>query len=406
MAVYEYDAIAKSSGKRVRGMIDADSAAVARRKLREQQLFPTEIRESFSSGKGKSPSQRGGGFGRISPRDVSLMTRQLAVLLQAGMPLVEGLSALIEQTPNPRLQKIVYDVRDKVNSGSRLADALSGHGRVFPDLYVNMVGAGEASGALEQVLFRLADIQERQVKLNRRIQNALMYPIFMSVVGLSVISFLMLFIVPRITDMFAKQKRELPGITEFLIGLSKFVGHWWPLLLAILAVSIVGWRMWVRRPSGRRKWDEFRLRIPLYSGLYIRLMTGRVARTLGTMLGSGLSMMVSLDVVKSVVQNLKVEEAMEDVKASVRRGKDLSVPLREMGIFPPMMISMVELGQRSGELEAMLLKVADTYDDEVETSVDALVGLLEPAMIVVMALFVGFLVIAMLLPILQMSSGV
>lgn len=403
MAVYEYQAIARS-GKRVRGVIDADSPAAARRKLRDQNMFPTEVSESFVKARGLVSTKKRG-LGWVSQRDLAVMTRQLAVLLAAGMPLVEALTALIEQTINPRLQKILYDVRDKVNEGVRLSDAMAGHGRTFPELYVNMVGAGEASGALEQVLFRLADILERQVKLARRIRGTLAYPAFMVVVGVSVISFLMIVIVPKITAMFEKQERKLPLITQVLIQVCQFAAAYWPVMVLIVIGGFSLWRFWIRRPQGRKAWDRFKLRIPLYRDLYIRIISGRFARTLGTMLNSGLTMMTSLDVVKTVLQNRVLEDAMDEVKSSVRRGKDLSAPLREFGFFPPLLVSMVELGQRSGELDAMLLRVADTYDDEVETNIDALVSLLEPAMILVMAFFVGFLVISILLPIFDLSSG-
>ncbi len=403
MAVYEYQAIAKT-GKRINGVIDADSPAAARRKLRDLNMFPTNVAESFSKAQGQAQARRAG-IGRVSMHDVSLMTRQLAVLLQAGMPLVESLSALIEQTPNARLQKIVYDVRGKVNEGMRLSDALAAHKRVFSELYINMVGAGEASGALEQVLFRLADIQERQVKLMRRVQKSLAYPILMAIVGVGVVSFLMVFIVPMLTEMFMRQERELPAITMLLINISEWVGDYWFLLIAVAIMAVVLWRIWVKRPAGRMKWDRLKLRLPLYGPLYIKLIAGRLSRTMGTMLSSGLTMMTALEVVKSVVGNRVIEEAMDNVKAEVRRGKDLAIPLRELNVFPPMMLSMIELGQRSGELENMLIKVADTYDDDVEITVEALVGLLEPIMILLMAVFVGFLVVAMLLPILDLSSG-
>jgi general secretion pathway protein F len=404
MAVYEYQAIARSSGRKVKGIIDADSPAAARRKLREQELFPTTMSESFGKGAADEEMRRGG-WGRVTNRDISLMTRQLGVLIHAGMPIVEALGALLEQTSSARLRKIVYDVRGKVNEGSTLADALRSHPRIFSELYVNMVRAGEESGALEQVMIRLADLLERQVRLQQRVQKAMAYPAVMAVFGIGVISFLMTVIVPKITAMFQQQGRELPGVTKALIGISDFVGsYWWLIVLAVLGLYGI-WRAWVSRPEGRLRWDTFRLRLPLFGALHVRMICGRFARTLGTMLESGLSMMVSLEVVKSVVQNRVVEEAMEDVKAGVRRGRDLATPLKDAGVFPPMLIHMVELGQRSGELEAMLLRIADTYDEDVEMTVDALVGLLEPFMIVVMGCFVGFLVIAMLLPIFQMRTG-
>jgi general secretion pathway protein F len=406
MAVYEYQAIAKATGKTVKGIIDADTPVAARRKLRDLELFPTEVRESFTRGaKGAVDVERGAG-GRIKMRDVALMTRQLSVLLHAGMPLIEALGALLDQTSNARLKKIVYDVRAKVNEGSRLADAMKAHPKAFSDLYVSMVGAGESSGALEQVLTRLADIQERQVRLKNRVTSALMYPILMALFGVGVITFLMIGIVPKIAEMFKRQGRELPGITNMLIGSVDFVTQWWWLIaLGVFGVFAL-WRAWIARPEGRRQWDKAKLRMPLYGSLYSRMMVGRLSRTLGTMLESGLNMMNALDVVKSVLQNRILEQALDDVKTGVRRGRDLAQPLRETGQFPPMLIHMTELGERSGELEGMLIKVADWYDEEVELSVDALVSLLEPIMIVVMGVFVGFLVLAILLPIFQMSKGI
>ncbi|MCX5758590.1 MAG: type II secretion system inner membrane protein GspF [Candidatus Hydrogenedentes bacterium] len=412
MAIYDYKAIAKS-GRTTRGVIDADSPTAARRRLREQELFPTEIVESkgdkaaaatiaVESPAGETRRQLLP-FGRISVRDIALTTRQFAVLLHAGMPLVEALGAMLDQTSKPRLKKALYDIRDKVKGGSSLADALSRHPRVFSNLYCNMVGAGETSGALEGVLLRLADILEHQAKLKARILSALMYPVFMALFAVGVIVFMMLVIVPRITIIFEKQKQELPGITKALIGVSRFVGsYWWLMLLVVVGLFLL-WRIWVATQSGRMRWDRFKLMAPIYGGLQTKLITARFARTLGTMLDSGLPMMKAMDVVKTVVDNRVVEEALAEVKAGVRRGKDLAQPLRESNLFPPMLIHMVDLGQRSGEMEGMLLKVAETYDEDVRLAMDAMVSLMEPVIIVLMGLFVGFLVFSILLPILNMS---
>lgn len=402
MAVYEYEAMAPA-GKTVRGVIDADSPVAARRQLRDQELYPTKLIETFA--KGQKSATTGGTGGRVSARDLAMMTRQMAVLLHAGMPLVEALGTLFDQASSARLRKIVYDVRSKVNEGSTLGDALAEHPKVFSGLYVNMVRAGESSGALEQVLFRLADVQERQVRLKNRVQSALAYPMVMAVFGVSVIAFLMGFIVPKMLTMITRQKNaKLPITTEILIVVCNFISHWWWAIIVALIALYALWRAWVARPEGRRRWDLFKLRLPIVGKLYIMMISARFARTLGTMLQSGLSMMVALDVVKSVLQNRVIEEVMDDVKAGVRRGRDLSVPLRESGLFPSMLLSMIDLGQRSGELEAMMLKISDTYDEEVELTVDAAVSLLEPIMIIVMGLFVGFLVMSILLPILQMSQ--
>jgi len=418
MAIYEYRAIAKS-GKSTKGVIDADSPATARRKLRDQDLFPTSVAEATGARAATGlPGQNGAAapeaalpkrafdFSRVSVRDLALMTRQFAVLLQAGMPLVESLSALIDQTSRVRLQRAIYDIRDKVKAGNSLADAMGRHPRIFSDLYVNMVRAGETGGALEQVLMRLADVEEHNAKLRARVISTLTYPAFMGIFAVGLITFLMLVIVPKITEMFERQQQELPRITEIMVGLSRFVGRYWWLLLLIVIGLFALWRLWVSTKRGRLRWDWLRLRMPGYSNLHLKLVSARFARTLGTMLESGLTMMRALDVVRTVIGNAVIEESMADVKAGVRRGKDLARPLKEIGVFPPMLIHMIDLGQRSGEIEGMLLKVADIYDDDVGLALDALVGLLEPLIIIVMGVFVGFLVLSILLPILTMSKNV
>jgi general secretion pathway protein F len=409
MAVYEYKAINKATGKGSKGVIDAESPAQARQKLRDQDLFPTDIVESAnmasarSGGNGK-PVHKGGG-GRVSSRDLAMLTRQFAVLLRAGMPLVDALSAMQEQTSKPRLQSALYDIRDNVNSGTTLADALGKHPRLFSNLYVNMVRAGEVSGTLEEVLFRLAEIQEHQSKLKGQLMSSLAYPVFMGLFAIAVVVFLMMFIVPRITLIFEKQEAALPKPTLVLIACSDFLGSYWPLIIGAILGTFFLWRYWISQPKGRLKWDRMKLRFPLYGGLHLKLVCARFARTLGTMLQSGLTMLPALEVVNSVLDNAYFREHMDEVKAGVRRGRDLSQQLKETGMFPSMMIHMVELGQRSGEIEDMLIKVADTYDEDVRLTIDAMVGLIEPVIIIVMGVFVGFLVISILLPILNMSQN-
>ena len=406
MAVFEYQAIARDSGRKVKGMIDADNPAAARRKLRDQQMLPTEVTETSSQGGAIASPDGTIDISRVSVRDLSLMTRQLAVLLNAGMPLVESLTALLDQTARPKLRKALFDVRDRVREGVTLADALGAHPRIFGVLYVNMVRAGESSGALERVLFRLTDILEKDARMRAKVLSTLAYPMFMMVFATAIIVFLMVVIVPRITALFERREQDLPQLTEILIAVCDFVGGYWYVLIGGVIGLFMLWRWWVSRTQGRVAWDRFKLRVPLFGMLHLKLICGRFARTLGTMLDSGLTMMKALDVVNTVIQNKYIEEKMGDVKAGVRRGRDLAVPLKETGVFPAMLIHMVELGQRSGEIEGMLLKIADTYDEDVQVTVDALVSLLEPVIIVVMGVFVGLLVLAILLPILNMSSNI
>lgn len=407
MPVFEYTAIIKATGKKTRGVVDADTVAAARGKLREMDLYPTDMVESGraeieAAAQGRSKRARGG----VSSRDLALMTRQLATLLQAGMPLIESLGAMMEQTSKPRLKGVLFEVRDKVNSGAGLGDAIEEHPRIFNNLYVNMVRAGEMSGTLEPVLFRLAEIVERQAKLKSQLASSLAYPAFMALFAVAIIVFLMLVIVPRITMIFEKQKQELPALTKALIGTSDFLAKYLIVIIGVLVGVYLLWRFWVSREDGRKRWDRMKLKIPLYGTLHMKLLCARMSRTLGTMLQSGLTMMRALEVVNTVVENRFIQGHMEDVKSGVRRGRDLAIPLKETGMFPPMMIHMIDLGQRSGEIENMLVRVADTYDDDVKLTIDAIVGLLEPVIIVVMGIFVGFLVLAILLPILNMSTNI
>ncbi|HNR29268.1 MAG TPA: type II secretion system inner membrane protein GspF [Candidatus Hydrogenedentes bacterium] len=409
MPVFEYTAIEKGTGKKTRGVVDADTLAAARGKLRELSLYPTEIVESARLQ--TDPTERSvrrlrRSRGGVSSRDLALMTRQLATLLQAGMPLIEALGALLEQTSKARLKSIIFEIRDKVNSGAGLGDAIEEHPRVFSTLYANMVRAGEMSGTLESVLFRLADILERQAKLKGQIASSLAYPAFMALFAVAIIVFLMLVIVPRIQVIFEKQEQELPVLTEILINSSEFLARYAPVIVLTGFGVVMLWRLWIARDEGRKRWDRWKLRFPLYGNLHLKLVCARLARTLGTMLQSGLTMMRALEVVSTVIDNRHIQLRMEDVKSGVRRGRDLAVPLKETGIFPPMMIHMIDLGQRSGEIEDMLVRVADTYDDDVRLTVDALVGLLEPVIIILMGIFVGFLVLAILLPILNMSTNI
>lgn len=405
MAVFEYQAIAKT-GKSVKGVIDADSAAVARRKLREQDLFPTDVRQAAEGRSDQGDSNLLAKFSRVSTRELALATRQLGTLLQAGMPLVDSMTAMLEQTTNRTLRRALYTVRDRVSEGKGLGDSLAQHPSIFNELFVNMVRAGETSGALEQVLFRLADVQERQSKLNARVMSALLYPSIMALFAVGVVVILMTIVVPRVTALFMQQDdMVLPTSTRLLIVSSDFLRDYWIVLVIILIMLIVIWRAWLARPQGRLAWDTFKLKVPVLGALYVKIICTRLSRTLGTMLQNGLTMMNALDIVKTVVQNRRVEEVVETVKAEVRRGRDLSEPLRTSGIFPPLLVHMVELGQRSGELEDMLIRVADTYEDDVTLTVDAAVGLIEPLIIIVMGVVVGFLVVSILLPILQITTA-
>lgn len=404
MPVFSYRAFT-SSGSATSGMLDADSAVAARARLREMGLVPTEVAEAVvaASTDRRSPFERF--FApRIPERELALFTRQMAVLLAAGMPLVEGLEAVMEQIDNAQLGGVVLRLKEDVSQGKSYSDALGRYPRWFSKMYVNMVRAGEAAGALDTVLDRLADYQDRRVKVQRRVRAAVTYPIVMSTVGFAVLVFLMTYIVPNVTRIFLELERDLPLPTRILLAVSGFVHAWW---WAMIPAAIGGGfllRGYLRTDAGRALWDTVRLRLPIIRRLTLSLVISRFTRTLGTLLASGVPLLEAMNIVRSVVNHTRFEQAIEQAQAGVRKGDDLAGALRRSASFPPMVLHMIALGERSAELEQMLMRAAETAEDELEADLTALVSLLEPAMIILMGAAVGFIVLAILLPIFDLNA--
>jgi len=406
MPVFEYKAL-DSKGKRVKGIIDADSSKVARLKLRNEGVFLTEIWEETRSEAPISSRELRVSriLGRIRAQEIVIMTRQLATLLGAGLPLMASLTALIDQVDNSSLKKVITQVREEVTKGNSLADSMAYHPRIFPNLYVNMVKAGETSGTLETILSRLADFSENQMRLRNRVLAALVYPILMVFVGGGVVIFLLTCVIPTITEIFSEMQQTLPLPTILLISVSEFMkGFWWMILLFLIFV-LVGGNGYIRRTeSGRLLYDGFRLKVPLFGDIVKKTALSRFSRTLGMLLKSGIPLLLALDIVKSVVNNLILSQAIESAREDVREGEDIAAPLGRSKVFPPLVIHMISAGEKSGELEDMLLRVADSYDNEVETTVSALTSVLEPVLILLMGVVVGFIVLATLMPILEMNQ--
>lgn len=405
MPIFEYIAI-DTTGRRVKGVLDADTAQAARHKLREMELMPAQVGETSKTVRPARDINLTEFFTRPKTADIALFTRQLAVLLHAGMPLVESFDAVLEQIDNKGLIKIVYQIKETISEGASLSVALGRHTRYFPQIYINMVKAGESSGALEVVLFRLADFMDKQLKMRRRVGSALLYPMLMTLVGFGVLFFIMTYIIPTITKIFSQFDRALPVPTVALINASAFLrAYWWALLAAaVLAALLAG--QYRRTERGRAGWDRMKLAVPVFGKLNRKMATARFARTLGTLTQSGVNLMDSLEMVKNIVDNRVIGRAIEDAQESVRKGENLASSLRRSGVFPPVVIHMIALGERSGRLEDMLIEVADAFDDEVEITLAGLVSLLEPTMIIVMAAVVGFIVLAILLPIFDMNQAV
>ncbi len=409
MPVYAYRGL-NEKGRNVGGIIDADSPKGARIKLRRSGIFPTDLNETREQvGSSKSTSTRfnldlAGMFTRITPQDLALMTRQLATLVGAGLPLVECLGALTEQVDSPRQKKILSQVRERVVEGGNLADAMKAHPAVFNDLYVNMVRAGEASGALDLVLIRLAEYTERAAALRAKVRSALTYPVFMGLASSAILFFLLSYVVPKVTRIFEETHAQLPAVTLVLLAISGFLSNYWWLVIGLVLLLVVAVRVSTRTPSGRLRFDRLTLRIPYFGKVLKKVALARFARTLSTLLLGGIPLLQSLDIVKHVVNNLVLSNAIEDGRNSIREGHSVADPLKKSGLFPPLLVHMIAVGEKSGELESMLARAADAYDGEVEASVSALSSIMEPLLVIFMGGVVLFIVMAILLPIFELNQ--
>jgi len=402
--VYAYKGI-DARGKSVKGVRDADSAKGLRTLLKRDGVLATEILEqSEAARKAARDINFRRIFQRISPVDVAVATRQLSVLLRSGVPLVEALSALIEQLDHPDLKNAFTDTRNKVNEGSTLADALKAHPKIFLSLYVNMVAAGEASGTLEEVLGRLAEFLDDQTRLQSKVRGALAYPIVMAIVVVAILFLMMSVVVPKVTSIFENFNQALPWYTSVLIWVSDIFSNYWWLLAALLGGGIYWFRRWKATDDGRRKWDLFVMDVPLFGPLLIMVAVARFSRTLATLLASGVPVLTAMDITRNVLGNTELMRIVEDARESVREGEGIAKPLRQAGRFPPIMTHMIAVGERTGQLEEMLLHVADAYDQQIEVRVGAMTSILEPVLIVVMGVVVGGIAFAILMPLLQLNE--
>ncbi len=404
MAVYAYKGI-DARGKAVKGTRDADNAKALRMVLKRDGVLATEILEqSEAARKTARDIDFGRLFRRVSPMDVAVATRQLSVLLRSGVPLVEALSALIDQLDHPELKAAFTDTRNQVNEGSTLADALRVHPKFFLPLYVNLVAAGEASGTLEEVLGRLAEFLDDQTRLQSKVRGALAYPLVMGVVVVLILFLMMSVVVPKVTAIFDNFNQTLPWYTTLLIWVSDIFSNYWWLLAALIGGGIYWFRRWRASEEGRRKWDLFMLEVPLFGQLLTMVAVARFARTLATLLASGVPVLTAMDITRNVLGNTELMRVVEDARESVREGEGIAKPLRQAGRFPPMVTHMIAVGERSGQLEEMLLHVADAYDQQIEVRVGAMTSILEPLLIVVMGVIVGGIAFAILMPLLRLNE--
>ncbi len=422
MPNFQYAAL-DAKGEETTGIVSANSEAEAIQQLRTQGLYPTQIQEQGKGKKGaktvaptkrnakaKAKASKSNLGGRVKPKNLMIFTRQLATLIDSGLPLLRSLTVLEKQEPNPVLRATVAALAENVQGGSTFSESLAQHPKIFNKLYVNMVKAGELGGVLEIVLNRLAEYQEKAQKLKNKIVSAMVYPVIVMFIAVAILVFLMIFIVPKFKEMFANTDQELPMISKIVFGTSEFFLAR-PLVLPnivfvfiAVGIGVFLFNLWGRSKGGRKAIDSAKLHLPILGDIQRKSAVSRFSRTLGTLVTSGVPILQALNITRDTAGNVVISQAIEKVHEAVKEGETIVTPLQASGVFPNMVISMVDVGEETGQLPEMLLKVADVYDDEVDNAVTALTSILEPIMIVFLALIVGSVVFALFLPLIKMIS--
>jgi general secretion pathway protein F len=402
--VYTYRAFT-AAGQLKTGIADADSPREARLKLRREGLHVTDIDEVENVSKRKSSSWRRPGLRRKTARELPQITRQLATLLRAGIPLNDALKALVEQIESRSLEAVFRDVREKIGQGASFAEGLEQHPGIFPPLYVSMVRAGEAAGNSDIVLERLANFMLKQSKMRNKVFAALMYPMIMVLVGGIVVAVLMTKVVPKLIVLVKSRGGALPGPTAFLDAASGFlVSYWYLLVLAIVLVNMAIGAM-RRTERGRYAWDRFMLNLPVFGDLFKKQAIARFAVTLSTLLKTGVNVLDAIRIVRAIVANAVLQRVLDDLHAAILQGADIATPLKRSGVFPPAVGYMIAIGEQTGDLESVLDRLAEAYEMEVDIATERMTAVIEPLMILLMAVVVGFIVLSIVLPMLQLGNA-
>ncbi len=430
MPKYDYIAL-DQHGKETKGSIEVGSQNEAIGRVKEMGLFPTKIIEAErtrekSAGKKAKPAAKAGGkkkgggmsfeikipglSGKVKPKVLTTFTRQLATLVDAGLPLLRGLRVLEKQERNATLKRILGELALAIEGGSTFSEALAQHPKVFNKLFVNMVKAGELGGVLEVVLKRLAEFSEKAQKIKGKVKSALFYPIAVLCVAMGILALLLLFVIPRFKDVFANMQVNMPEFTLIVLAISDAVRIHFVRVAIGVAVAVVLLLTFIKKTkAGRYFWDKLKLKMPPVGSVVSKVSISRFSRTLGTLVSSGVPILQALMIVKETAGNIIIADAVSKVHESVKEGETITAPLESSRVFPPMVVSMVDVGEQTGALPEMLLKIADTYDEEVDNAVSAMTSLLEPIMIIFLAVVVGSIVIAMFLPLIaminQLSTG-
>jgi type IV pilus assembly protein PilC len=425
MPKYNYVAM-DAHGKESKGTLEVASQNEAINRVKEMNLFPTKIVEidkvKEKPGKKAGPAAKAGAKkkgkginlnikipglgGRVKSKVLCTFTRQLATLVDAGLPLLRGLRVLEKQERNPTLKSIVGELAVAIEGGSTFSEGLAQHPKVFNRLFVNMVKAGELGGVLEVVLNRLSEFMEKAQKIKGKVIAAMFYPVAVLFVAIAILSILMVYVIPKFKEVFAGmlEGAQLPAFTRFVLAISDTVKDHAIITLGVIAVLVVAFMLSVRTKFGRHAFDKFKLKVPVVGPVVSKIAISRFTRTLGTLVSSGVPILQALTIVKETAGNVIIANAVNAIHESVKEGETITAPLEASGVFPPMVISMVDVGEQTGALPEMLLKIAENYDEEVDNAVSAMTSLLEPIMIIFLAVIVGSIVIAMFMPLIEMMN--
>jgi len=412
MAVFEYNGLT-ASGRKKSGIIDAESSDAAQEDLKQKGIFPTSILR-IESGAGHIKTPKGGPqkkafnlpplFSSVKSSEITMITRQLATLLAAGFPLLKALATLVPQARTKNFKRVLSRVKDAIEEGNSFADALAAHPQVFSAVYINMVKAGEASGTLEVVLERLADFSEKREDTKKKIQASLAYPVLMAVIGFLVLIFLLTFIVPNITKIFTDMNHDLPMPTQILLGVSGMVKAWWWLIIPSPFLFMLCLYAIRKTEKGGRIIDRLILSLPVSGGLTRQLIASRFSRTLGSLLDNGVPLLTGLGITKTISGNRVIAELIEKSAQTVEQGGSLGSVLEKTSAFPDLAAQMIKVGEKSGEMEKMLEKSAELFERNVQTAITAATSIIEPMIILIMGVVIGFIVLAVCLPIFEINQ--
>ncbi len=411
--IFQYQALDRT-GKTVSDYIDAPSEVSARQKVRGQGLYLVKLVRQEVSNTQDTPGQKTSFRAmaekisavislRFGTKQLGLFSRQLATLLKAGLPLPVAIADIVEQIDNRQFRNIIADIKEKIEQGSSFSNALAQHKVLFPDMYISMVRVGESLGSLDHVIARLADLEEKQNVLTSKIRSAMYYPAFMLLFAMAVTAFLMTSVIPTIAGMFEDQERALPFVTRMIIGLSNFMASFWYIPLALLLAAIYIFHRYKQTPAGRRKVDELKLKIPLVSNLYKRLIVFRFTQNLGVLLSNKVDLIKSFEIVKKIVGNVIIEEKIEEAAKKIREGASVSNSLNKSEFLPKLVLGMISAGEASDNLDTMLMNIGNVYEVELDLTVTSLSSLIEPIIIIIMGLVIALIVMSVILPITQMN---